>query len=148
MAASELDAGSTLLYRNIDFNTYGFLNAREAFLGAYPALTETVLTAYERARRWILDNQEEAAGILAAEASLSTEVPPECWPSGRPSTSARCRGRTSAPRWRRSSDLRGGEPGPAGTDLPAVLDSLLAPRSSRRSSRPTGGDAGGVTVSR
>jgi len=51
MAASELDAGSKLIYRNIDFNTYGFLNAREAFLASSPDLTETVLAGYERARR-------------------------------------------------------------------------------------------------
>ena len=29
MAASELEAGSKLIYRNIDFNTYGFLNGRK-----------------------------------------------------------------------------------------------------------------------
>ena len=36
MAASEATAGSTLLYRNVDFNTYGFLNATEAFLRRAP----------------------------------------------------------------------------------------------------------------
>ena len=38
MAASELEAGSKLLYRNIDFNTYGFLNANEEFIAQYPEL--------------------------------------------------------------------------------------------------------------
>ena len=74
MAASELEAGSKLLYRNIDFNTYGFLNANEECITQYPELTATVLQAYERARQWILDNPEEAAQILAEEAKISKEV--------------------------------------------------------------------------
>ncbi|HKG34072.1 MAG TPA: ABC transporter substrate-binding protein, partial [Gemmatimonadales bacterium] len=74
MAASELEAGSKLLYRNIDFNTYGFLNANEEFITQYPDLTTTVLEAYERARTWILENPDEAAQILAEEAKISVEV--------------------------------------------------------------------------
>ncbi|HLL50047.1 MAG TPA: aliphatic sulfonate ABC transporter substrate-binding protein [Thermomicrobiales bacterium] len=74
MAASELEAGSKLLYRNIDFNTYGFLNANEEFITQYPELTATVLQSYERARQWILENPDEAAQILAEEAKISTEV--------------------------------------------------------------------------
>lgn len=74
MAQTELEQGSKLIYRNIDFNTYGFLNARSAFIEAYPAYTERVLRAYERARQWILDNPDEAAQILADEAKLSLEV--------------------------------------------------------------------------
>jgi sulfonate transport system substrate-binding protein len=74
MAASELDAGSKLIYRNIDFNTYGFLNANEEFITQYPELTATVLESYERARKWILENPDDAAQILAEEAKISTEV--------------------------------------------------------------------------
>ena len=74
MAASELEAGSRLLYRNIDFNTYGFLNAREAFTAAYPDYTSRVLAAYERARLWILENPDEAAQILAEEAKITPEI--------------------------------------------------------------------------
>jgi sulfonate transport system substrate-binding protein len=74
MAASELEAGSKLLYRNIDFNTYGFLNAREDFVTQYPELTVTVLEQYERARAWILENPDEAATILAEEAKITHEV--------------------------------------------------------------------------
>lgn len=74
MAASELDAGSKLLYRNIDFNSFGFLNGRSDFVAQYPDLTKRVLTAYERARIWILENPDEAAQILAEEAGISLEV--------------------------------------------------------------------------
>ena len=74
MAQSELEAGSTLLYRNIDFNSYGFLNARQEFIEKYPDYVTRVLTQYERARQWILENPEETAQILSEEASLSLEV--------------------------------------------------------------------------
>lgn len=74
MAATELEHGSKLLYRNIDFNTFGFLNARTEFLEDHPAETERVLAAYERARQWILDNPDETAQILADEAKISLEV--------------------------------------------------------------------------
>jgi sulfonate transport system substrate-binding protein len=74
MAQTEIEQGSRLLYRNIDFNSYGFLNARTAFLQAYPNYVTKVLTNYERARQWIIDNPDEAAQILADEAKLSVEV--------------------------------------------------------------------------
>src|ERR687894_1425865 len=74
MAASELDAGSKLIYRNIAFNTYGFLNANEAFVEQYPEYTARVIAAYEQARAWILENPDDAAQILAEEAKISTEV--------------------------------------------------------------------------
>ena len=74
MAASELEAGSKLIFRNIDFNTYGFLNGREAFISQYPELTATVIEQYERARQWILENPDEAAQILADESKVSLDV--------------------------------------------------------------------------
>jgi sulfonate transport system substrate-binding protein len=74
MAQTELEQGSKLIYRNIDFNSYGFLNAREAFLKDHPEYVGRVLKQYERARAWIQENPEEAAQILADEAKLSLEV--------------------------------------------------------------------------
>lgn len=74
MAQTELEQGSRLIYRNIDFNSYGFLNIRTEFGEKYPQYVELVLTQYERARQWILDNPDEAAQILADEAKLSFEV--------------------------------------------------------------------------
>jgi sulfonate transport system substrate-binding protein len=74
MAQTELEQGSRLIYRNIDFNTWGALNAKAEFLDTYPDLVTLVLGQYERARHWILANQGEAAQILSEEASLSIEV--------------------------------------------------------------------------
>jgi sulfonate transport system substrate-binding protein len=74
MAASELEGGSRLLYRNVAFNTYGFLNVREDFLAANPAATARVIRAYERARLWLIANPTEGAKILAEEAKVSLPV--------------------------------------------------------------------------
>lgn len=74
MAASELDAGSRLLYRNVAFNTYGFLNAREEFINRHPEVLKKVIAGYERARRWVQANTTEAARILSEEAKVSLEV--------------------------------------------------------------------------
>jgi sulfonate transport system substrate-binding protein len=74
MAASELDRGSRLLYRNVDFNTYGFLNVREEFLAKSPNEVQRVIAGYERARLWILAKTTEAAKILADEAKVSLQV--------------------------------------------------------------------------
>jgi len=74
MAASELDAGSKLIYRNVGFNTYGFLNVREEFLAQQPQHVRRVIAGYERARQWIRANTTEAAKILAEEAKVSLQV--------------------------------------------------------------------------
>ncbi len=74
MAASELESGSRLIYRNVAFNTYGFLNVREEFLAQRPEETARVIAAYEKARRWIQANPSEAARILSEEAKVSLPV--------------------------------------------------------------------------
>jgi sulfonate transport system substrate-binding protein len=74
MAASEATAGSTLLYRNVDFNTYGFLNATEAFLAKSPDLAQLVVDTYEKARAYAQENPEEVASILAEVAAIDPAV--------------------------------------------------------------------------
>ena len=74
MAASELESGSRLIYRNVAFNTYGFLNVREEFIQSQPAAVNKVILAYERARKWIIANNAEAARILSEEAKVSLQV--------------------------------------------------------------------------
>jgi sulfonate transport system substrate-binding protein len=74
MAASELGAGSRLLYRNVAFNTYGFLNVRDDFITRYPNEVKRVIGVYERARLWIRANPSEAARILSEEAKVSLPV--------------------------------------------------------------------------
>lgn len=74
MAASEQTAGTKLIYRNIDFNTYGFLNATEDFVNNHADLAQLVVNAYEKARAWAIENPEETAQILADVAGIDLEV--------------------------------------------------------------------------
>lgn len=74
MAASELEGGSRLLYRNVAYNTYGFLNVREEFLAERAEEVGRVIRGYEKARAWIRTNQSEAARILSEEAKVSLPV--------------------------------------------------------------------------
>ena len=74
MAASQLDAGSRLLYRNVNFNTFGALNVREDFLAANPELATIVLQQYERARRYAMAHPDDAAKALAAASQLQERV--------------------------------------------------------------------------
>ena len=73
MAGAEA-AGAELAYRNVDFNSYGFLNATESFLTEKPDLAQAVVNAYEHARVWAAENPEETAEILADVAGLDLEV--------------------------------------------------------------------------
>jgi len=50
LAASELEAGSRLIYRNVNFNTYGFLNTSDNFAAKHPDDVKRVIRAYEKAR--------------------------------------------------------------------------------------------------
>lgn len=67
-------AGSEIIYDNIDFNSYGFLNATETFLQNSPDLAQLVVNAYEHARAWALENPEETAAILAEVAGIDLAI--------------------------------------------------------------------------
>lgn len=73
MAAAEQE-GAELFYRNVDFNTYGFLNATESFLEESPELAQTVVNAYEHARHWAQENPEKTVSILADVAGIEESV--------------------------------------------------------------------------
>jgi sulfonate transport system substrate-binding protein len=65
MAASQLDAGSRLLYRNVAFNTWGALNIREDFLAQHSDVAAIVLRQYDRARKYAASHVEETAALLS-----------------------------------------------------------------------------------
>jgi len=73
MAGAE-EAGAKLIYRNVDFNTYGFLNATESFIENKPDVAQIVVDVYEHARAWALENPEETAQILADAGGLELPV--------------------------------------------------------------------------
>lgn len=74
MATTEVNDGAKLIYRNIDFNSYGVLNVREKFLAENPGLVNQTLSCYQQARTWIQANPNEAAALLAQEASLDPAI--------------------------------------------------------------------------
>jgi len=74
MAGSEVQAGSRLLYRNVAFNTYGFLNTTERFATQHPDYVKRVIAAYEKARKWIVANPDDTAKLISEEAKLPIEV--------------------------------------------------------------------------
>jgi sulfonate transport system substrate-binding protein len=74
MAQTEIQSGSRLFYRNVNFNSYGVLNVREEFARKYPAYVERVLAAYDKARLWALQNPEEFRKLFAADAKLDDSV--------------------------------------------------------------------------
>lgn len=74
MAKVEVDSGATLFLRDHDKNTYGTLNVRSEFAEQHPEVVEKVIEVYEKARKWVVENPEEAAEILAKEADMPLEV--------------------------------------------------------------------------
>ncbi|MCP9274823.1 aliphatic sulfonate ABC transporter substrate-binding protein [Mycolicibacterium arenosum] len=73
MAGAE-QTGATLFYRNVDFNSFGVLNAREDFLQAEPDVAQLVVDAYAAAADWAAENPEQTAEILAETAGIDTPV--------------------------------------------------------------------------
>lgn len=74
MAASEVQAGSRLLYRNPAFNSYGVVSVTEKYAQEHPQTIKTVLAAYEQAREWSIQHPQELAKLLADESGLPLEV--------------------------------------------------------------------------
>ena len=74
MAASQLEAGSRLIYRNIAWNTYGALNVREDFLAAHPDVVRIVLRAYELGHEYAKAHPAQTAQILADASNLDLKV--------------------------------------------------------------------------
>jgi len=74
MAAAEVESGDKLIYRNVDFNSYGFLNATEEFLTDHEDVAQVVVDAYEEARTWALAHPDETAALLAKVAGIDPKV--------------------------------------------------------------------------
>jgi sulfonate transport system substrate-binding protein len=74
LSTSVATAGSTIIYDNIDFNSYGFLNATEEFLEASPDLAQLVVDAYEKARAFAIEDPEATAAILAEVAGIDPAI--------------------------------------------------------------------------
>jgi sulfonate transport system substrate-binding protein len=74
LANALLKDKARVLFRKVEFNTFGVLNVRQDFLQKYPQYVQTVVKAYERARLWIIAHPDDAAAILAEAAKLDLDV--------------------------------------------------------------------------
>lgn len=74
LATSVYNGAAEIIYDNVDFNSYGFLNATEEFITNNPDLAQLVVDAYEKARQWALENPEETAAILAEVAGIDLVI--------------------------------------------------------------------------
>jgi len=74
MAQTEIQQGSRLFYRNVNFNSYGVLDVREEFAQQHPEYVRRVLAAYEKARLWAVQNPDEFRHLLGAAAKLDDAV--------------------------------------------------------------------------
>ncbi|MBC7590389.1 MAG: aliphatic sulfonate ABC transporter substrate-binding protein [Salinibacterium sp.] len=74
LSTSVATAGSKIIYDNIDFNSYGFLNATESFIQKSPDLAQLVVNAYEKAREYAIANPKETADILATVAGIDSAI--------------------------------------------------------------------------
>lgn len=78
MAAAEQD-GAVLFRRELSFNTYCFLNARELFLEINPRGTQMVLDVYAYAREWALEHPDDGIAILARESDIDRGTAARVW---------------------------------------------------------------------
>ena len=126
MAGAEA-AGAKLLYRNVGFNSYGFLNATESFLSGKPDVAQTVVDAYEHARAWAAAIPRETAQFLADESGLdlaiATKVITERTQPGCRSRAWRGTDRCADQDRSRASSTRCG--GPVRTSIDAALATIV-----------------------
>ncbi|HET6389403.1 aliphatic sulfonate ABC transporter substrate-binding protein [Hyphomicrobium sp.] len=74
MASAELENEAKVFYRNAAANTWGVLNAREAFANEHPEIVKRVLAAYEKAREWSLSHPEDLRKLLVTATKLPDGV--------------------------------------------------------------------------
>ena len=74
LSTSVASGASKVIYDNIDFNSYGFLNATESFLEKSPDLAQLVVNAYEKARAFAIADPDKTAEILAGVAGIDPAI--------------------------------------------------------------------------
>ena len=74
MAASEIENGDVLFFRDAAANTWGVLDVREDFAKEHPDLVKTVIAAYEQARAFAKENPEALKAALVAATKLPEPV--------------------------------------------------------------------------
>jgi sulfonate transport system substrate-binding protein len=73
-AMSQMESGTRVLYRNVLFNSYGFLNVSEDFDRKYPQAVSRVIKVYEKARKWALKHPDDLEAIYADEGKVPLPI--------------------------------------------------------------------------
>jgi sulfonate transport system substrate-binding protein len=73
-AMSQMETGARVLYRNRQFNSYGFLNVSEDFARKYPEAVSRVIKVYEKARKWALSHPDDLEAMYADEANVPLPI--------------------------------------------------------------------------
>jgi sulfonate transport system substrate-binding protein len=73
LAGAETE-GAKVIYSNVEFNSYGFLNATESFLEKNPDIAQIVTNVYEKARLYAISNPDATYAVLASSAGLSVPI--------------------------------------------------------------------------
>ncbi|GEP02776.1 aliphatic sulfonate ABC transporter substrate-binding protein [Methylobacterium oxalidis] len=74
MAAAEIESDDVLFFRDPAANTWGVLDVREDFAKANPDLVRTVISAYEKARAYAIENPAALRAALVAATKLPEAV--------------------------------------------------------------------------
>jgi sulfonate transport system substrate-binding protein len=74
MAQHEIKDGARLFYRKPEANTWGILNVREEFAKDHPDIVPRVISAYEEARKYALDNYGELKQVFISVTKLDEAV--------------------------------------------------------------------------
>ena len=74
MAQAELENADKVFFQKPEFDSYGVLDVRQTFLDAHADVVQQVVRAYEKARLWVLANQDETIKILGSDGRLSPTV--------------------------------------------------------------------------
>jgi sulfonate transport system substrate-binding protein len=74
MAASEIENGDRLFYRDPAANSLGILNVRESFAKDHPDIVRKVIAVYETARKWAIEHPTDFKKIVADATKLAPDI--------------------------------------------------------------------------
>ena len=74
MASAEVEGGARLFYRKAAANSWGILNVREAFANDNPEIVKRVISAYEKARKFAVQNPKALSDALVGVTKLPENV--------------------------------------------------------------------------
>lgn len=74
LTTSVANGATRILYDNIDYNSYGVLDATTSFLQKSPDLAQVVVNAYEKARAWAKSHPSGEADAISSAAGITPAI--------------------------------------------------------------------------